>query len=226
MKKLIIAITSAFMLFATSAMSMDLRPTVGISANVGVYAATGIENNFNEAGSAIDETTKEYGAFVEEYASVFVEFGVNDTISIGVDYVPQTIETPQNDSNDGANIHHDGGPANANSVKAHIEDLTTLYAKVNTPLGGTYLKVGYSSATVKSREVMSSGNSYGDDDTSGPTVGIGYNHEISDGFSVRAEVTVSEFSDVETNNGQTNKTEIKVQDMIGARGTISLVKSF
>ena len=226
MKKLIIAITSAFMLFATSAMSMDLRPTVGISGNVGVYAATGIENNFNRTGTAIDETTKEYGAFVEEYASVFVEFGVNDTISIGVDYVPQTIETPQNDSNDGANIHHDGGPSNANSVKAHIEDLTTLYAKVNTPLGGTYLKVGYSSATVKSRENMSSGNSYGDDDTSGPTVGIGYNHEISDGFSVRAEVTVSEFSDVETNNGQTNKTEIKVEDMIGARGTISLVKSF
>ena len=101
-----------------------------------------------------------------------------------------------------------------------------MYAKVNTPLGGTYLKVGYSSATVKSRENMSSGNSYGDDDTSGPTVGIGYNHEISDGFSVRAEVTVSEFSDVQTNNGQTNKTEIKVEDMIGARGTISLVKSF
>jgi len=35
-----------------------------------------------------------------------------------------------------------------------------------------------------------------------------------------------DMSDVTSNNGQTNKTEIKVQDMIGARGTISLVKSF
>ena len=226
MKKLIIAITSAFMLFATSAMSMDLRPAVGVSGNIGVYAATGIENNFNDAGTAIDETTKEYGAFAEEYASVFVELAVNDAISLGLDYVPQTIETPQNDSNEGPNTKNDGSAANENSVKAHIVDLTTLYAKVNLPLGGTYLKVGYSMATVQSREVMSSGNNYGDDDTDGPTVGIGYNHEISDGFSVRAEVTASDFSDVSTTNGQTNKTEIKVQDMIGARGTISIVKSF
>ena len=226
MKKLIIAITSAFMLFATSATSMDLRPTIGISGNVGAYAATGIENNFNRLGTAIDETTKEYGAFATEYGSVFVELGLSDTISIGLDYVPQTIETPQNDSNEGPNTKIDGSAANENSVKAHINDLTTLYAKVNLPLGGTYLKVGFSTATVESRENMSSGNSYGDDDTNGPTIGIGYNHEIVDGFSVRAEVTASEFSDVETNNGQTNKTEIKVEDMIGARGTISIVKSF
>ena len=229
MKKLIIAITSAFMLFATSAMSMDLRdlrPAVGISGNIGVYAATGIENNFNDAGTAIDETTKEHGAFATEYGSVFVELGLNDTISVALDYVPQTLETPQNDSNEGPNTKNDGSAANENSVKAHIKDLTTLYAKVDLPLGGTYLKVGYSTATVQSRENMSSGNSYGDDDTNGPTVGIGYSHDIADGFSVRAEVTASEFSDVTTNNGQTNKTEIKVQEMIGARGTISIVKSF
>ena len=42
MKKLIIAISSA-MLLATSAFSMDLRPSVGISGSMGVYAATGTE---------------------------------------------------------------------------------------------------------------------------------------------------------------------------------------
>ena len=57
MKKLIIAISSVFILFATSASSMDFNPTIGISGSKGVYAATGIENNFNEDGSAIDETT-------------------------------------------------------------------------------------------------------------------------------------------------------------------------
>ena len=73
---------------------------------------------------------------------------------------------------------------------------------------------------------MSSGNSYGNDNTSGYTVGIGYDHEVSNGFSIRAELTGSDFSDVKTSNGQTNKTEIQVKEMIGARGTISLVKSF
>ena len=218
MKKLIIAITSAFMLFATSAMSMDLRPAVGISGNMGVYAATGIEDNYNEAGTAIDETTKEYGAFATEYASIFLEVGLNDAVSIGLDYVPQTIETPKNISQE--------DESNENTVEAHFEDLTTLYAKINIPLGGTYLKLGYTQAEVTSVENMSSGNSYGNDTTSGYTVGLGYDHEVSNGFSIRAELTGSDFSDVKTNNGQTNKTEIKVKDMIGARGTISLVKSF
>ena len=226
MKKLIIAITSAFMLFATSAMSMDLRPAVGISGNMGVYAATGIEDNYNEAGTAIDTTTKEYGAFVTEYASIFLEVGLNDVVSLGLDYVPQTIETPKNTSNDGENTKQDGSPSNVNHVEAHFEDLTTLYAKLNIPLGGTYLKLGYTQAEVISIENMSSGNSYGNDNTSGYTVGIGYDHEVSNGFSIRAELTGSDFSDVQTTNGQTNKTEIKVKDMIGARGTISLVKSF
>jgi hypothetical protein len=43
---------------------------------------------------------------------------------------------------------------------------------------------------------------------------------------VRAEITGSDFSDVKANNGATNKVEVKVKDMIGARGTISLVKAF
>ena len=218
MKKLIIAITSAFMLLANSAMSMDLRPSVGISGNYGVYAATGIENNFNRTGSAIDETTKEYGAFDESFGSVFVELGLSDAISVGVDYVPDKIRTPENTSNDGG--------VNTNHVYAEFEDLTTVYLKINVPLGGMYLKVGHSSVDVLSRENMSSGNSYGNDQSDGMLVGLGYAHEVANGFAVRAEITGTEFSNVSTTNGQTNKTEIKVEDMIGARGTISIVKSF
>ena len=207
-------------------MSMDYRPTIGISGSLGVYAATGTENNFNDAGSAIDETTTEHGVFAEEFGSVFVEFSVNDMISLGVDYVPHTIETPRNKSNDGVNAHVDGGASNENSVEAHFEDLTTVYAKIDLPLGGTYVKLGFSMVEVISKEIMSSGNSYGNDNTNGPTIGIGYDHEMGNGISIRAEVTGTEFSDVKTDNGQTNKTEILVKDMIGARGTISLVKAF
>ena len=218
MKKLIIAISSLWLVLISNSMSMDLRASVGVSGNMAAYAATGIENNYNEAGTAIDTITKEYGAFDTEYGSVFVELGLNDVISIGVDYVPQTIETPKNTANK--------NEGNVNHVEAHFEDLTTLYAKINTPLGGTYLKVGYSSVDVTSVETMSSGNKYGNDTSSGMTVGLGYNHEVAGGVSIRAEITGSQFSDVKAHNGQTNKTEILVEDMIGARGTISIVKSF
>ena len=207
------------MLSATNSMSMDLSPSIGISGSSGVFAATGTENNFNEAGTAIDETTKEHGAFQADMASVFVELGVNDVLSFGVDYVINTLETPQN-------VAREDGGTNANLVKAEFEDLTTVYAKLNVPLGGTYLKIGYVQVDVNSIEDLDSGNSHGNDKSTGWTAGIGYNHELTGGVSIRAEVTGMDMSDVTSNNGQTNKTEIKVEDMIGARGTISLVKSF
>ena len=74
--------------------------------------------------------------------------------------------------------------------------------------------------------IETNANSYGDDSSNGYTLGLGYNHDVTDGFAIRAEVTASSFDNVEANNGQTNKTEVEVEDMIGARGTISLVKSF
>ena len=223
MKKLIIAISSLWLLTFSSAMSMELRPSIGLSANMGVYAATGTENNFDEQGSAIDTTTKEHGAFATEFGSVFVELGLSDAISVGVDYVPMALETPQNISNEGM--------SNESTVEAHFEDLTTVYAKMNLPLGGAYLKVGYTQVEVISKEIMGStdsdgASSYGNDNASGMTVGLGYHHELAGGVAVRLELTGTDFSDVKVVNGQTNKTEITVKEMIGARGTLSIVKSF
>ena len=219
MKKIIIAISSIWLLTVSSAMSMEFKPSIGISGNIGVYAATGTENNFNNTGSSIDETTKEHGAFVAEYGSIFAELALTDVVSVGLDYAG-SFETPENISNE--------DQSNQRSVSAEFTDYTTVYAKLNVPLGGTYLKVGYSTVDVTSNENGSgaSRNSYGDDSSDGFTVGLGYNHELTNGIAVRLEVTGTEFSDVTVDNGQTNKTEIKVQEMIGARGTLSIVKSF
>ena len=216
MKKLIIAISSLIVLGMSSAMSMDLRPSIGISANMAAYAASGTENNYNEAGTAVDTITQEDGAFKEEFGSIFVELQFNDVISLGLDYVPTSIVTPTNTANK--------NEGNENSVSAEFEDLTTAYLKLNIPLGGLYAKVGYSQVDVVSIETNA--NSYGNDDTRGYVVGLGYNHELAEGVSIRAEVSATEFDDVKANNGQTNLTEVKVKDMIGARGSISLVKSF
>ena len=217
MKKIIIAISSIWLLTVSSAMSMEY--SIGISGNMGVYAATGTEKNFNNTGSAVDTTTDEHGAFVAEYGSVFAEIALTDTVSVGLDYAG-SFETPENISNE------DQG--NQRSVSAEFTDYTTVYAKLNVPLGGTYLKVGYSTVDVTSNENGSgaSRNSYGDDQSDGFTVGVGYNHELMNGVAVRLEVTGTEFSDVQVDNGQTNKTQIQVKEMIGARGTLSIVKSF
>ena len=218
MKKIIIAISTIWLLTVTSAISMEFRPSIGISGNWGVYAATGTEKNFNNGGTAVDTTIDEHGAFDAEFGSIFLEAALNDVISIGVDYVPQDFETPENISNE--------NQGNQRTVSARFDDLTTAYAKLNVPLGGTYLKIGYTQVEVTSNESGGSGNSYGNDTSGGMTVGLGYNHELVNGVSVRLEVTGTDFSDVQVDNGQTNKTQITVKEMIGARGTFSIVKSF
>jgi len=217
MKKIIIAITAS-LIMATSAMSADFTASVGVSGNAAVYAATGTEKNYDETGTTVVTTTKEYGAFTDEYGSVFLEVG-NDMISLGLDYVPMKIETPQNISNDGAN---------QSRVSADFDNLMTIYAKINVPqLGGTYLKLGYSKVDVIVNESMNSGSTYADTDTSGMNYGIGYAHDLGmGGMSLRAELSYATFKDVSASNNATNKNTIDVTDMIGARGTISLVKSF
>ena len=226
MKKLIIV--AVFAIFsASSAMSAsltDITPSVGISFNNAAFAGEGNERVGSDTGTT-QSTTDEYGAFAETYGSIFLEAGFGDVISLGIEYVPSGISSPTNTSreNEGSN----------SSVSADFEDLTTVYAKINVPLGGTYLKFGFSQVDVVINDKMASGNTYKDVDTEGYTAGIGYAHEISNGFSIRAEVMASQFDDVQTDNGVTTasvanggKNVVQVESMWGAKGTVSLVKSF
>ena len=222
MKKLIIV--AVFAIFsASSAMSAsltDITPSVGISLNNAAFAGEGNERVGSDTGTT-QSTTDEYGAFAETYGSIFLEAGFGDVISLGIEYVPSGISSPTNTSreNEGSN----------SSVSADFEDLTTVYAKINVPLGGTYLKFGFSQVDVVINDKMASGNTYKDVDTEGYTAGIGYAHEISNGFSIRGEVMASQFDDVQTDNGVAatgNRNVVQVESMWGAKGTVSLVKSF
>ena len=230
MKKLIlIAVFAVFS--ASTAISASLTPSIGISYNNAGYAGEGTERNFDESG--VHRTTnQEYGAFAEQYGSIFVELGIGDIFAVGIDYVPADISSPKNASREGSTLEKmDPG---SSTVQAEFTDLTTAYLKVNIPvLGGTYLKAGFAQVDVVINESMASGNTYKDVNTEGYMAGLGYNHELANGLSIRAEATVNQFDDVQSDNGVTTASEtnggqnkVQVESMWGARGTISLVKSF
>ena len=224
MKKLLTSVFASLFIFS-NAYSLDMSSvSVGISASTAVFAATGSETKVedqNGMAGTLDKTS-EYGAFRTDFASIFVELAGNEFVSIGLDYVPDGIETPEN-----KNIQGSENTETENKVSADFEDLMTLYAKINVPLGGLYMKVGYSQVDVKTKESMASGRGYKDVSTDGPMAGIGYEISGDGGVSVRAEITGYQFDDVSADNGaSTRKNTIEVSDMIGARGTISLVKSF
>ena len=219
MKKILA--TLAALVFSTSAFAVDISQlSVGVSGNYGLYGANGKEENTNVSGTLERTTKKDGAAFVDEYASVFAELALNDNFSVGVSYVPDEIETPQN-------VNSGEGGAGENTeikVKATFEELMTIYAMVKSDIG-VYGKIGFSSMEI---DVTSeNAGTYPDPGTNeGMEYALGYEHEAGNGVSVRAELAYHEFDDVTANNGQTDKNTITITEMRGATGRISLVKSF
>lgn len=236
-KLLIIAVFAVFS--ATSAMSATFSPSIGVSANTAGFAASGSEKNFDDS-DALRATTKEHGAFADSFGSIFLEVNLGDTFAVGVDYVVGSFETPTNTSKEGTKPQAAFPDPGLQKVHVSFEDYTTGYIKLNLPiLSGTYLKAGMSSADVIVNEETVSGNTYNNTTTEGITVGFGYNHEVSNGISVRAEIMATEWDDMTSKNnitagdtganssaGGKSKNEITITDAWSARGTISIVKTF
>ncbi len=218
MKKILA--TLAALVFSTSAFAVDISQlSLGVSGNYGLYGADGKEENTNVSGTLERTTKKEGAAFLDSYASIFAEIAFNDNFSVGVSYVPEAIETPQN-----VNSGEGGDDTTDIKVEASFEDLMTVYAMVKSDIG-VYGKLGYSSMEI---DVTSeNAGTYADPGTNeGIELALGYEHEAADGISVRAELAYHEFDDVSADNGQTDKNTITITEMRGATGRISLVKSF
>ena len=213
MKKIIATIVA--LVFSTSAYAVTLSElSVGASFNHGLYVGNGKEENYTHAGVLEKTTTKDGAAFVDSYASIFVEAQVNEDVSIGLSYTPESIDTPQNVNGE------EGGD---NKVKAEFENLTTLYVLGKSDMG-VYGKIGYSQMDI--HLVTENVGNYKDQDTNGFEFALGYEHEAGDGVGIRAELAYHMFDDVKADNGITDKNEITVSDMEGATARISLVKSF
>ena len=205
--------------FSTSAFSQGLN--IGIQYHTMGFYGVGEEKPSNNAGN---KDRKEAGAFTDEVFSVFAEYDTGP-VSIGIGYIPETIASPEN-----TNIQHTSNTNSTNltnTAKVDINDIMTIYASVDIPLGRTYLKVGLREATVETKESLGTGGSYNDVDVEGYSVALGYNFDTgADGFSIRIEAEAAEYDDVEQTNNADTSTKIKVTDLMSASASISLVKSF
>lgn len=200
--------------------------SVGVSGSHAVYAATGLEK---EDG----EQTKEYGAFTHSHGSIFVELDINDAVSVGLDWTPSEITTPQ-----AVNVQHHnsqrGDDVNATSVenKAQIsfENHTLLYLKADTPVelkgGNFYFLLGVSTVDILTEETLGTGGRYGNTDTTGVHFGLGFEKDMDNGMFIRAQVVGADYDDVEVTNANNTSVSVKAEDMIGAQASISVGKSF
>ena len=185
--------------------------------NHGLYGADGKEENFTHTGTLEKTTKKDGAAFVDSYATLFLELQLSDAVSLGLSYAPDAVTTP-------TNINDDEGGTDDITVKADFNDLTTLYLLAKSPIG-IYGKLGFSQMDIDVQSTNA--GTYADPGTTdGMEIALGYEHEAAAGVSVRAELAYHEFEDLTANNGQTDKNTITITNLRGATGRISLVKSF
>jgi len=168
------------------------------------------------AATTQEDITEEDGAFDATVPSVFAEYAVSDVVSFGVEYVAEDMETPQN-----TNVQD----TLTNTVRADFKDHTTVYANINMPFN-TYLKLGYAMVDVATADSLETGGAYPDVDTTGITVGLGYQHSAGNGMFIRAELSASEYDNVNAKNTNDTSKEITVTDMYGATASIKVGKSF
>ena len=222
MKKIIATI--AALVFSTSAYAVSISDiSVGASINHGVYGGDGKEVNFDHLGAENETHTKDGAAFVDTYATIFLELALNENVSLGVSYAPDAIDTPQNIN--AAEGEKNGAGHVDIKVSAEFEDLTTVYLLAKSQIG-VFAKVGYSQMDIN--VASENAGTYKDTDSDGVEVAIGYERDLGE-FGVRAELAYHTFDDVKADNGKSSDVDankITVSNMEGATARISLVKSF
>ncbi len=218
---LIFSTLLATMGFTTSSNAIGLEGLgIGFSVGTAGYYAVGEEVTDNKKSG--EDYAKQAGAFQNDVGSVFIEYTVGP-VTFGVDYHLEDITTPENtnvqftSATDQTNL--------TNTVKATFENHTTAY--IALPVwGGLYVKAGGIFVDIKTEENLGTGGAYGDTDTTGITAGFGYQHEVQDGFSVRFEALAARYEDVDATNSNNTTTSVKIRDMMGASGRVSLLKTF
>tara|TARA_B100001057_G_scaffold320244_1_gene320515 strand:- start:86 stop:766 length:681 start_codon:yes stop_codon:yes gene_type:complete len=196
--------------------------SVGVAYNSAAFMGTGKETSTSGAGTKRNVDHEETGVFQDSVASAFAEVNLG-MVSLGVEYNLEDIQTPENTNKQGtAGV---AGTIVDNTVKATFEDHTTIYANVNFT-ENAYLKVGYLMADVATQENLATGGAYPNVDTTGYTVGLGYQHTVDNGFFARIELSASDYDDVTAKNSNEADKEVSVNNMYGAAASLKVGKKF
>jgi hypothetical protein len=220
----------------------------GTSERAVTYGNTNTRNRADGVSST--STTKGADDIFIGYVSVFGEAHLMDTgLRVGLSYVPYALEseTTANDRHDNCtnNGSDSGGNNNVTTtacvlttqtVQIDVEDMVTMYVAYHhdVDLGlvdSVFVKGGIIEADVITKEVLSSGTSYGNTELSGQFIGLGVEKNMDNGLFVRVEGNVTQYQSIKlqgTNEDaeDANANTIDITGLDGATATLSIGKSF
>ena len=214
MKKLITSILSVFLL-TSAAYSFD-RPSISIG---GSTTAAYFSTSAHEV-EASEKSEEDDGAALGGYVSVFAEITLADRLSIGVSFVPEDLETETVETK-----QTDGGSSVTNTIKASLEDMTTVYASILVT-DNLYLKFGAVTLDLVTQENLGTGSAYGNTDLDGDTFGVGYNMEMDNGVFFRAEAMRTNLGGVSLTSTSNSDNKIVLSDVEGVNASIMIGKKF
>ena len=231
MKKILIATLLSFGLITSAG---AIGANIGVSLSVGNLEADNASENFTGAHSSsaspgdIKKQASADGDEVEgQFAqgSIFVEATLGDRFSIGLDYVPQDIESETTENITNIANGKEVAAQATNTVQVDFTDLYTVYAKINLN-ENVYFKLGHVQVDVITNEALATGGGYGNGDLTGTTVALGYQHNFNSNMFARVEGFQTEMDGITLTN-TTDSTKSVSADGVDLMGmTLSLGVGF
>ena len=220
MKKLIAIFFS--IIFVHTSSNAEIGLNVGVSGQLGLFAASGSETTGGVATHKDDGS--EYGA--AGWGSIFIEKTLGDRLLVGIDYVPASLETDTVETSkmDMRTDDDSAVTASTNSVQVDFEDLTTYYVGLNLT-ENLYAKAGIVTVDVITNENLGTGSTYGNTDLDGTVFGVGYNKSMNNGLFVRVEGNYMDF-DGASLTSSANSNKIELSQLHGVSGKVSIGKTF
>ena len=215
MKKTICAIILASFAYVPYA-SAELGVNVGVSGQAGIFGATA-----KEVSTERTSTGTEIAGVA--YPSIFIEKSLGDRMVIGVDYMPDalssdTVETTKLDQTTTSTV-----TSKTNNLQVDFEGLTTAYVGFNIT-DAAYIKAGFMTVDVLTKENLGTGGSYGDTSLDGAMFGFGVHNEM-DRMFWRLEANYLEFDGV-TVSSTNSDNKVSINSLDGLTAKISIGTSF
>lgn len=223
MKKLLLSVVFS-VLYVTSA-SADLGVNVGVTGNAGLFAASASESFSDASTASTNQNGTEHGS--AGWGSIFVEKTIGERLMVGIDYVPAALETDTSETAkaDKTAIDQDVGTLVTNKIQIDLEDMTTIYvgAMINDNF---FVKGGVMHVDVVTNESLGTGGAYGNVELDGVLFGMGYHAANDNGTFFRFEGNYLQFDGATVTNSNDSTKSIKLKNLDGVSGKISVGKTF
>ena len=188
-----------FLGLATSSFSID-RPTIAIGGTVsyGGYVSSGQET---EGATNVEVSHKETEAMEIGYTSLFAEVTVADRVTIGIDYMADSVTTDTSTRTDNTKSGAagtavtDGNNFGTSSVEAEFSDMITGYVEVRL-FNGFYAKYGAMEIDIETKESLHTDSSYPNITLKGNSYGFGFKNTWDNGVFVKSETMLHDWNPI------------------------------